>query len=84
MPLYIFIGAAYDVPFQSPRLTGGPDCIRAASYDIDATAEPGAIPDGASMKVRDEKIRLMLRTLLAERFQLAVCAAKSGICRFMP
>jgi uncharacterized protein (TIGR03435 family) len=72
IPLYFVIAMAYDVPFQSDRLTGGPDWIRRSFYDIEATAGDGAIPAGSSAKVRDEKIRLMLQTLFAERFKMVV------------
>jgi hypothetical protein len=36
LPLFV-ITLAYNVPFQSPRLSGGPDWIRSAQYDIQAT-----------------------------------------------
>jgi uncharacterized protein (TIGR03435 family) len=39
-------------------------------YDIEAVAEKSAIPPGTPAKVRDEKLRLMLQTLLADRFKL--------------
>jgi beta-lactamase regulating signal transducer with metallopeptidase domain len=72
MPLLFVIADAYHLPFQSERLTGGPDWIRGDRYDIEAAAEEGAIPRGASAKVRDEKMRLMLQTLLAERFKMTL------------
>ena len=72
VPLHIVIAMAYNLPFQSPRLTGGPDWVSQEAFDIDATAEKGAIPPGTSVKVRDEKIRLMLQAMLADRFKLTV------------
>ena len=73
LPLIVLISAAYDLPpFATDRLTGGPDWIRNTQYDIDATAEKGAIPEGASQTVQNERMQLMLQTLLAERFQLTV------------
>lgn len=72
LPLQILITAAYDLPFQSDRLTGGPGAILGERYDIEATAEKGAIPEGLSPKVFEEKMRLMLQTLLAERFKLII------------
>ena len=73
IPLIVLIQAAYDLPpTDSPRLTGGPDWIRKTQYDIDATAEKGAIPDGASQRVQSEKFRLMIQTLLADRFKLTI------------
>ena len=41
-------------------------------YDIEAAAEPGAVPLGSSPKELSEKIRFMLQSLLADRFKLAV------------
>ncbi len=43
-PLQMVIASAYNLPFQSSRLTGGPDWVRSSRYDIEATADPGAIP----------------------------------------
>jgi uncharacterized protein (TIGR03435 family) len=71
-PLYVIIANAYGVSFQSVRLSGGPDWIRSERYDIEATAEQGAIPVGASPQVLNGKMRLMLQRLLAERFKLTV------------
>jgi uncharacterized protein (TIGR03435 family) len=46
MPLFMLIASAFDVPFQSVRLSGGPDWIRSERYDIEATAGTDAIPSG--------------------------------------
>jgi uncharacterized protein (TIGR03435 family) len=46
--------------------------IERDGYDIEAVAPKDAIPPGSSSKVRNDKIREMLRTLLADRFQLRV------------
>lgn len=70
IPLMLIITVAYGLPLQSDRLTGGPEWIRTAKYDIDAAADKEAIPTGASLKVRNENIRLMLQTLLTDRFGL--------------
>jgi uncharacterized protein (TIGR03435 family) len=72
LSLAILIAVAYNVPWQSQRLTGGPDWIGEARYDIDAAAEPGAIPAGLAGKALDARIRPMLQTLLAERFKLVI------------
>jgi uncharacterized protein (TIGR03435 family) len=71
-PLIFIVTAAYDLPFQSDRLTGGPDWLRQERYDIEATPEKSAIPAGATVKERDDKVRLMLQTLLAERFKMVI------------
>jgi uncharacterized protein (TIGR03435 family) len=72
VPLWAVISTAYGLPFQSDRLSGGPDWLRQDSYDIEAAAEPGAIPAGTPAKVREDKMRLMLQTLLAERFKMVI------------
>jgi uncharacterized protein (TIGR03435 family) len=68
----MIIAAAYDVPFQSMRLSGGPRWSYSEKYDIEATPPAGAIPAGTSIKERDDKARLMLQNLLADRFKLAM------------
>jgi uncharacterized protein (TIGR03435 family) len=70
VPLLILVSTAYNVPFQGPRLKGF--TVEAASerYDIEATAESGAIPAGASKLVREAKMKRMLQTLLEDRFKL--------------
>jgi uncharacterized protein (TIGR03435 family) len=72
MPLFLIIAEAYHLPFQSPRLSGGPDWIRSERYDLEATPDAGAIPAGAPTSVRIARTRLMLQALLADRFQLTV------------
>jgi bla regulator protein blaR1 len=63
---------AYGI-FTSPDLlSGGPAWIDSEKYDVDAKAGAGAIPAGASGQVLWTKTRLMLRTLLADRFHLAI------------
>src|SRR6266436_5319982 len=70
IPLRMVIATAYHVGFQSVRLSGGPDWITSLDgvYDIEATPPPGVIPAGLPGKERDEKLKLMLQTLLADRF----------------
>jgi uncharacterized protein (TIGR03435 family) len=62
LPLLFAISTAWDVPFQGQRLVGGPDWIRSERFDIEAKAAVGTI--------RKDEMRLMLRTLLEDRFQL--------------
>ncbi len=63
---------AYGV-FATPYLlTGGPAWIDSARYDIEAKAAAGAIPANTPDQELWSKTRLMLRALLAERFQLVV------------
>jgi bla regulator protein blaR1 len=72
VPLYWLIADAYRVPFQSSRLSGGPEWIRSERYDIEAKPEKGFIPPGASSTVREARIMEMLKALLADRFKLNV------------
>jgi uncharacterized protein (TIGR03435 family) len=75
VPLEILIAIAYDVPFQSfgtPRLSGGPEWLRSERFDIEARAEPGAVPAGMPSVERQQRMRAMLRNLLADRFRLSV------------
>ena len=63
---------AYDISASPSLLSGGPAWIDSEAYDVDAKAEPHAIPAGTTGRVLWEKTRLMLRTLLADRFHLSI------------
>jgi len=56
------------------QLVGGSDWINAERFDIVATAGTNATP---------EQIRAMLRTLLADRFKLAVHTEKRTVSAFV-
>ena len=71
VPLPILISAAYDLPFQSARISFAPGVKPPAdNYDIEAVGPAGEFPPGISIEARDAKIRLMLQSLLADRFHL--------------
>ena len=74
IPLRMIIAIAYNVGFQSVRLSGGPDWILSmdSAYDIEATAPKSALPSGLAASLRDERLRLMLQNLLADRFKLKI------------
>jgi uncharacterized protein (TIGR03435 family) len=72
VPLRNLIAMAYNLPFQSMRLSGGPAWSGTERYDVEATAGPGAIPPGSTVKQRDDNTRLMLQNLLADRFKLVL------------
>jgi uncharacterized protein (TIGR03435 family) len=72
LPLTVVIAIAYGLPLQSDRLIGGPPWIRSVTYDIEAAAEKNALVSGTTFNSRNEKIRLMLQTLLADRFKLRI------------
>src|SRR5438477_402425 len=74
VPLRMVMAVAYHVGFQSVRLSGGPGWINSpeGAYDIQATAPAGVIPAGLPSKARDEQLKLMLQSLLADRFKLRI------------
>lgn len=72
MPLFVVITVAYDLPFQTSRVSGGPTWVRSEKYDIQAMAGVGSIPEGSTVKARNDRVRLMLQNLLAERFKLVM------------
>jgi uncharacterized protein (TIGR03435 family) len=83
LSLYALIATAYDLPFQSSRVSGGADWTRSEAFDIEARASQDAIPPGSTVKAREEKTRLMLQTLLAERFKLVLRVDKKELPVYM-
>ena len=69
---YMLVEFAYGVPYQSPRMSGGPDWAHTERYDIVAKAPEEALPSGLTNKERNSRIRSMVQALLAERFRLSV------------
>ena len=74
MPLRFVISVAYNVGFQSVRLSHGPDWAWAPdqAYDIEATASAGVFSPGMGSKPRAQRERQMLQALLADRFRLKI------------
>ena len=74
LPVWFTIAAAYNVGFQSPRLTGGPKWISGPEgvFDIEAKASPDSLPAGLASNVRAERLRQMLQAMLADRFHLKI------------
>ncbi len=64
IPLLMIVAVAYNIPFQSPRLIGGPEWQKLATsrFDIDASSPAPA--------ARQDQLRLMLQSLLEDRFKL--------------
>jgi uncharacterized protein (TIGR03435 family) len=74
-PMFLVLATAYDIPWQSlelatKRIKGSPDWMMGESYDISAVSRPAA--PGTSSKARNDRIRLMLQNLLADRLKLRV------------
>jgi uncharacterized protein (TIGR03435 family) len=71
-PLRAIISAAYHVPLQSVRLSGGPNWVNSTYYDIEATPPKGSIPEGLSQREVEKKVYAMLQVLLEDRFKLTM------------
>ncbi|MBS1854195.1 MAG: TIGR03435 family protein [Acidobacteria bacterium] len=76
MPLFVVLATAYQIPFQSrealeQRIRGIPDWMFAVPYDMEVVAT-GQAPPATAAKARNERIRLMLQSLLADRLQLRI------------
>lgn len=73
IPLPMLIATAYNLPSWSPRITFAPGVnLPKDSYDVEAAGPISEFPSGISAQVRDAKLRLMLRSLLADRFRLKI------------
>ena len=70
IPLRVIISQAYGLPINSLEWISGPKWIDTEKFDIEAKAAQGAIPAGFSEKHRNEKMMLMLQTVLADRFRM--------------
>jgi uncharacterized protein (TIGR03435 family) len=71
-PLQVLIAGAYNAPWNSPRLTGGPEWVRSERWDLEAKADSEAIPARMPAAEKRALMRLMLQRLLAERFRLTL------------
>jgi len=54
------------------QISGGPDWLATAKFDVDAKRPGGSSGAGAGAINRDDKLQMMLQSLLAERFRLAI------------
>src|SRR5262249_51168973 len=73
VPIPLLVIEAY----QAARLVPGADFQKAVDpsiererYDIEAVADPRAFPPGMTARDRNDKLRVMLQALLADRFKL--------------
>jgi uncharacterized protein (TIGR03435 family) len=53
------------------QISGGPDWLDTAKFDIEAKRPEGSVGEGTGTILRDDKLSLMLQSLLADRFRLA-------------
>jgi uncharacterized protein (TIGR03435 family) len=72
MPLALLVAQAYNLPFQSMRLTGLPQWAFRETFDIEAKAADDVIPPGLDPNERNARMRLLLQSLLADRFKMAI------------
>lgn len=76
LPLDTLIALAYDLPLIRRSISGGPDWTRTENFDVEGKAD---MPAGTSSKERETRMKLMLRTLLAERFRLELRREKKDM-----
>lgn len=72
IPLLTVITFAYHIPFLSSQLRGAPEWTTHESFEIDATIPGGLISTGMPAKVRNQKLRDMLQSLLVDRCKLKI------------
>jgi uncharacterized protein (TIGR03435 family) len=72
VPVFGLVTMAYNLPFGGPRLTGLPRDLAMERFDIEAVAPSGSIPAGASTLVREQRMKLMLQSLLEDRFKMKI------------
>src|SRR5262245_23252942 len=72
VPLKMLVTQAYRI--LDAQVSGGPNWIDNDRFDLEARAEPGAIPppSGPPDPRRPDAVALMLQSLLEDRFQLKV------------
>jgi uncharacterized protein (TIGR03435 family) len=68
-PVNMLITTAYSIPLKELE---GDSPILKENFDIEAKAAVNSIPPNASPRERNTLMRLMLRTLLEQRFQLTI------------
>src|SRR5258708_6051978 len=74
-PILPVFALAYNIPWQSIeasrlRVKGMPDWMISEPYDIEALAEKGSVATGVTAKARNEGMRLMVQSVLADRLKL--------------
>jgi uncharacterized protein (TIGR03435 family) len=70
-PALLVVNYAYDLPFNpTSRMSEAPPMP--GRFDIDAKAPANAVPAGLSASERQDRVRQMVRALLADRFKLVM------------
>lgn len=68
--LWDLILGAYWIP--NYLVSGAPDWTKSERFDIEAKVAPNVIPSGISDRTRNDYVRRMMQTMLAERFKVLV------------
>jgi bla regulator protein blaR1 len=68
--LWDLIVSAYWIP--NYLVSGAPDWIKTEKFDVEAKVSPNIIPKGLSDRARNDYVRRMMQTMLAERFKAVV------------
>jgi uncharacterized protein (TIGR03435 family) len=71
-PLLMILVSAYNLPFQSQRLTGIAREMAGLRYDIEATAKESDFPPALPEKDREERMRALLISVLVDRFRMTI------------
>lgn len=69
LTLKFLIEFAYNI--KTPQISGGPDWVNSEHYDVEAKPEDGALAN-LSPDDQNQQMRLMLQSLLADRFKLTL------------
>jgi hypothetical protein len=64
------VGVAYRDEFDAGHVSGGPDWVNTTRFDIEAKAPAGVVSAGKLEKMDADKLDLMLRALLGDRFKV--------------
>jgi uncharacterized protein (TIGR03435 family) len=73
LPVRMLISVAYNLPMNpTERLAAAPDWTLADRFDIEAKAPAGAFPPGMAASAARARMLAMIRSLLADRFQLVM------------
>jgi uncharacterized protein (TIGR03435 family) len=80
LPLEGILDVAYNLPFQGPeRIQNVPEWVRNTRFDIDGVYPIEALGPNATYAEREAKTRLMLQSLLADRFKLVIHTEKKEL-----
>jgi uncharacterized protein (TIGR03435 family) len=72
VPLILLVAQAYNIPFQSMRLTGLPEWARRENFDIEAKAADELFPPDLDSNERKIRMRSLMQSLLADRFKMTI------------